>query len=167
MISVIPKDWKPSIRERVVAHIQQLLRELPCEVEGHEADKLFRSIGRGDPDELAEINVNSSPAAYVEDGEEERVGEWSCQHISKELMVYIHFRFPKGQQGVEPYTVFNYYLTRVQQAIFADTKLGGNCSDVNERGSSPQIFPSDGLLGGSLVLVIKYRHPQSDPTTLR
>lgn len=166
MTAVIPSNWKESIRERVVAHIQKLLREMPCEVEGYEHDKLFRSIGRGDPDEIDEINVNSSPAAYVEDGEEERVGEWTCQNISKELMVYIHIRFPEGQQGVDPYKVFNYYLSRVQKAIFADTRLGGNCSDVNERGSSPQVFPSDGLLGGSLVLVIKYRHPQSDPSTL-
>lgn len=165
---VIPSDARLTVREKIIAYLMTQVAAMRQYGEDEEdIGPLFKNVRRGDPDDDPNYTkVINAPMCYVEDGEEVSQGAqmlYTQEVISKALTVYVHVRFEKGQRGVDPFKVFNYYLGRLQQTILTDYRLGNNAIDVNESASSPQIFNGDNLQGGFLVLTVIYRHVRNNP----
>ena len=126
---VIPDDWTPTVREKIIDYLMALAAAMKHQHADDESS-LFQNVYRGDPDDMPNLKVVNAPFCCVEDGEEQTIGELTSMVTVKRMAVYIHVRFAKGQQGVDPYEVFNYYLSRLQVAILTDYRLGGTCRRV-------------------------------------
>lgn len=165
MLPTIPDGEPLILREKIIQYIMTSLEGLyRTDPTG---DKLFKHVFRGDPDDEDNGDKYGYPAVWVEDGDEEKGSDMTQQVVHKTMIVYVHLRYDKGQGGVDPYKIFNYYLGRVVKMILEDNRLGGNCFDCNEVGSSPKVFTQDRSQGGTLVLAVRYRHVRNDLYTQR
>lgn len=163
------KNTNPSVVERIIAKAIDLLRTMedPDNADG-DTYSLFKNAERGDPDDHPEWDALRAPFAAVDEGEDSVEGNWTDHGIQHNLILTIHVRFTKGfGGGVDPYTVFRYYLAHLQVLFLSDPRFGGTCTNVQEVSSAPQVFTQDNLQGGYLTLQFTYRTPKEDPFNQR
>lgn len=131
--------------------------------------KLFKNVFRGDPDDNPQWTALQCPFVAVEDGDNAITGQQIPMVVNREIVIYVHVRFARGQQGVDPYKVFNYYLGRLQNTILTNYRLGDPpvVRDINETASAPQIFREDNMQGGYLALSARLAHVRENPYVLR
>lgn len=165
-----------SVQERAIQNLIELIRDMedPDVLAGDppEPTKLWKNVFRGDPDDNPQWNTMNCPFVAVDDGDTSVVGQMIPMHVDKEMNLLVHFRFVRGSQVeegtvVDPYTVYNYYLARLQETILTDYRLGGTIRDVFETSSAPQIFREDNMQGGFLALTLRFAHQRENPFTTR
>lgn len=164
-MSLIPEGWEPTIAEKIV---HKLMDDVKAMLRSDDASPLFKNVERGDPDDKPEIKPLTTPACYVEDSDDTIDATLYTQDVlAREISLIVHVRFAKGQQGVDPYTVFQYYRGEL-------TKLFGQPNYIRplgiimyEVGYSPEIFQAAGLQGGNIVFRVKYRHERPNPYVAR
>lgn len=165
MAGLIPDAAPETVAEQIVG---RLITSIKAMTRSDDGSPLFKDVRRGDPDEEASNNVLTVPACYVEDSNDEIINTQTTQLVvSRELSIIVHVRFMRGQQGVDPYKVFQYYRGLLSAMLLRPEFIRPLGTDMYEVGYSPEIFQSVSMQGGTIVLRARYRHERFDPYTPR
>ncbi len=130
------------------------------DVEGPDNPKLFEFVGFGT---LEDIPPRMTPAAMIQDGEEEKIGG-VFEKTTKLARVYIHLKVIKVE-GVDQQDLINYYFGRVVQTLVKPEDFAGyTAMDVGEVGNAiianGQTDPEP---GGTIWFDVEYRYTLGNP----
>lgn len=161
---LIPDGENETIAEQI---IQKLMADVKAMIRSDDGSPLFKNVMRGDPDE-EEILPLQTPACFVQDSDDPvKETLYTQDVIERELSVIVHVRFTKGQQGVDPFRVFQYYRGKLTQLFGQANYIRPLGLIMYEIGYSPEVFKPQNIQGGNIVFRVKYRHERSNPYTAR
>ncbi|MET4190689.1 MULTISPECIES: hypothetical protein [unclassified Bradyrhizobium] len=155
-----------TVQDRIVQAIRTKLDAMVDidNINGQGATAQFWN-GRGQGS-IVGADALSFPKYSIEQGPEQTEDNslWPMEH--KVLTLYIEWAFTPFMD-LDPYTVFRYYLGRLQQVLFGtlvNRQLGGLSINVVETNNQPQIeSDTDPSPGGLLTFQVLYRIVQGDP----
>lgn len=159
---------KETIRDRIVLFLVDHFKRdnvIPVLFDPDDPSKgpLFDISKRGT---LDDIGHQQTPGVAIEEGDEEEV-RMMFPMTDKKFRIYVNFKIIK-QQGVDVYSLLNYYLGRIEQELVTPERDGLHLADlslsVETAGNSLQYNgDSDPEPGATAMFDIEYRHVLGDP----
>jgi hypothetical protein len=167
MTKLIPDGYEPTVKERVVIEFERLIKEM---VREDDNSPLFKTVLRSPPDEI-EYRPLNGPYCFIEESNDDISGTQMYTElvVSRELSLIVSVRFQIDRQaGDDPFSVWNYFLGKLQETLLVSYKLNGRLFDLDEIQNAPEVISmNDNFLGGFIIFRAKYRHAKSNPKQMR